>query len=114
MSVIAFSSRHVDPEPGVDGCPNVTWRFTHMVLPIVEMADKEGASVHQKVTELFEIYKVSFDEFYSVTSDVGVEITGNSREAGDGEKGLLVCQGIQGTRCYQDMVREALHPIALW
>ena len=89
VAVIAFSSRIVNPEMAPDECPDTTWRFTHLVLPLVEMADKEGQSVHEKVSTLFDIYNIQHGMFYSVTSDGGVEITGNSREEGLGPKGMF-------------------------
>ena len=95
MTVIAFSSRHVTPEQlGQDGCPVVTWRFTHIVCPLVEMADKEGRSVHEKVSALLGLYNLSHGCFYGVTTDGGVEVTGNVRHTSGSKKAGTGCKGM--------------------
>ena len=86
---ICYSSTRKLPELGGDGNPALVKRFTQLLLPILEMADKEGASVDARVKQIFEVMGVTHQEFYHVCSDGGVEITGNDREYGTGPKGMF-------------------------
>jgi len=86
---VAFSSIRELPNIDAGGNPPIVERFTHILLRIVEMADKEGESVDKRVRELFEVMQLRHSFFYHVCSDGGVEITGNSRNYGDGQKGMF-------------------------
>ena len=89
LSTIAWADEIELPDMGPDGCPGVVKQFTHLVLPMTEMADLEGRSVAARVQTLFEVVNVEFKDFFHVATDGGVEITGNQRSDGAGPKGMF-------------------------
>ncbi len=83
---VAFSSIKELPNGCADGNPLTVERFTHILLPIVEMTNKEGESVDTRIKELFEVMQLLQSFIDHVCSDGSVEITWNSRNYGDGQK----------------------------
>ena len=86
---VAYSTTWTLDEHGPDGNPILVERFTQILLPIMEMADKQGESVDNRVKEVFQVLGLEHSSFYHVCSDGGVEVTGNSREHGEGPKGMF-------------------------
>jgi len=110
---VSFSSLRELPDVGADGNPLIVERFTQILLPIVEMADKEGESVDKRVKEVFEVMQLRHSSFYHVCSDGGVEITGNSRTYGDGQKGMFARsfkpEGCLWTWCLKHLLNIVYH-----
>ena len=86
---VAYSTTWKLDEHGPDGNPILAERFTQILLPIMEMADKQGESVDNRVKEVFQVLGFEHSSFFHVCSDGGVEVTGNSREHGEGPKGMF-------------------------
>ena len=59
LCVVAYASMVVSDEKGPDGHPVVTSQFTQTVLPMVEMPDKEGGTLFERVKTLFDVVRVS-------------------------------------------------------
>ena len=75
---------------GPDGNPNLTKRFTQLVLPTLEMPDKEGKTLEERASFLIKsVLELDYKNFFHMWTDGGVENTGNSRAEGLGEKGLF-------------------------
>ena len=110
---VAFLSIRELPNVSADGNPLIVKRFTHILLPIVEIADKEGESVDKRVRELFEVMQLRRSFFYHVCSDGGVEITWNSRTYGDGQKGMFSRsfkpEGCLWTWCLKHLLNIVYH-----
>ena len=65
-------------------------KFTQLVQPVVEMPDKEGKTLEERVSFLVKtVLGLGYDDFYHVCTDGGVENTGNGRDHGLGEKGMF-------------------------
>ena len=49
---------NVAGELGPDGHPSINGQFMQYVLPMVEMADKEGESLYERVKALLDVVQV--------------------------------------------------------